>query len=68
VLGILAEFEIQDGLLVAVTPTDNLDPKRGVRRNETRIQLGLKGSEINDVYGRLQRFLQMVERGSIKTF
>jgi hypothetical protein len=68
VLGILAEFEIQDGLLVAVTPTDNLDPKRGVRRNETRIQLGLKDSEINDVYGRLQRFLQMVERGSIKTF
>jgi hypothetical protein len=67
-LGVLAEFEIQEGRLVAVPPTDNLDRKRGVRRDETRIQLGLKESEINDVYGRLQRLLQMVERGSIKTF
>lgn len=67
-LAILAEFEVQDGRLVAVSPTENLDPKRGVRRSETRIQFGLKESEINDVHGRLQRLLQMVERGSIKTF
>lgn len=67
-LAILAEFEIQDGRLAAVPPTDNLDPKRGVRRNQTRIQFGLKDSEINDVHGRLKQLLQLVERGSLKTF
>lgn len=68
VLGTLAQFEIRDGRLVAVAAGENLDPKKGVRRKGTLIQLGLTELEINQVYGRMERILQMVERGKLETF
>lgn len=67
-LGTLVQFEIRDGKVVAVEPGENLNPKRGVRRTDTLIQMGLTEAEINDIYGRLERLLEMVERGNLKTF
>ncbi len=67
-LGVVEQYEIRDGQLVPVPPTQNLARDKGVRRQGNVIQLGLTQAEINDVYDRLQRLLKRVDQGRIKTF
>lgn len=67
-LGVVAEFELQGGNFVPVEPTENLDPGRGVRRNESRIQLGLTESEIRQVHRRLERLIGWVDGGRYTVF
>jgi hypothetical protein len=64
-LGVLAEYEVRDGRLVAVPPGENIDHRRGVRRRGDRIQLGLTRVEIDGVASRLRNLLNQVERGRI---
>ena len=40
-LGVLAEWQLQDGHWAPVTPSANLAPGRGVRRSDGTVQLGL---------------------------
>lgn len=67
-LGVLVEFNVREGQLVAVDPGENLNPGRGVRRQDGRVQLGLTAREIRDVDQRRRSLLQRVERGQIETF
>lgn len=67
-LGVIAEFEIRDGLLVARAPTANLDEGRGVRERDGVFQFGLTGAEIRDVAGRIARLLERVDEGRITVF
>lgn len=67
-LGVLAEFEIRAGRMVPVPPTVNLDPRRGVRTRDDRIQIGLTSSEIDDVADRLRSLLEQADRGRIVLF
>lgn len=67
-LGVLAEFEIIDGALVAVPPGANLDPRRGVRRRSERIQIGLTAREINGVENRIRDLLNQANRGRYSIF
>ena len=67
-LGVVAQFEIQNGHSVPVDPTENLDKKKGVRRSGNIIQFGLKKNEINGVHDRLKRLLRRIDSGKIKTF
>lgn len=64
-LGVLAEFEVRDGQLVAAARGVNLDPRRGVRRRDGRVQIGLTEAEIGDVVERIQRLLERIDRGQI---
>lgn len=62
-LEILVQLELRDGNFVAVEPTENLDPGRGVRRDGERIQLGLTESEIRAVHRRIVRLIEWVDDG-----
>jgi hypothetical protein len=68
VLGVVAQFELREGELVAVEPTDNLNRKRGVRRGREVVQLGLTSAEIQGVHRRLEALLRQVDSGKIATF
>jgi hypothetical protein len=66
-LGVVAEMEIDaNGEYHLVTPTSNLDPKKGVRRTSKRIQFGLTVDEIDDLEERLELLLKNVDSGKIK--
>lgn len=67
-LGVLAEFRIVDGELVAVEPGENLHPGRGLRTSAERVQFGLTSGEIRDVMRRIERLLAQADRGRIATF
>ncbi|MFV1986006.1 MAG: hypothetical protein ACC682_01885 [Gemmatimonadota bacterium] len=67
-LGVVAEFELQGGNFVPVAPSENLDPGRGVRHDDTRVQLGLTESEVRQVYRRLERLLGWIDGGRYSVF
>ena len=67
-LGVIAQFEVRNGELVAVAPGENLGPGRGVRNSKGVIQFGLTRFEINDIDTRIQRLLKRVDEGKLTTF
>jgi len=67
-LGVLVQFGIRDGLLVAEPAGANLDEGRGVRRSDTTVQFGLTSREIRGVEDRLRRLLEDVDKGKLKVF
>ena len=67
-LSILLQFEVRNGELVAVQPSDNMSPGRGVRRSDSFVQFGLTDAEIRDVFNRLTDLLRDVDSGKIKLF
>ena len=58
-LGVLAEFDIRDGELVAVPPGENIRPNQGVRRRDGKVQIGLTGSEIGALEARILELLRL---------
>ncbi|MFQ5677756.1 MAG: hypothetical protein ACE5G1_17840 [bacterium] len=44
-LGVVAQFEIKDGYMIPVEPSENLNKKKGVRHTDHIIQFGLTGLE-----------------------
>src|SRR5688572_17572995 len=67
-LGVLAEWEIKDGVLIPAEKTPNSSAGRGVRKTDTRLQLGLTRLEIEGVERRLKQLLGRVDSGRLKTF
>ncbi len=67
-LGVLAQFEVRDSLLVPVEPGPNVDPGRGVRRKNGVVQIGLTSSEIDGVEHRIRDVLKKVDKGDITVF
>ncbi len=67
-LGVLAEFELQAGNFVPVEATENLNPGRGVRHDDTRVQFGLTESEVRQIFRRLERVLGWVDGGRYSVF
>jgi hypothetical protein len=67
-LGVLAEFEIRDGELVAVPPGANLSRDRGVRRTAERIQLGLTAREIREVDRRIRTLVRQANGRQFQLF
>ena len=49
-------------------PTVNIKEKRGVRRNDSVIQLGLTKREINSVEKRIKALLKQVDKGRYELF
>ena len=67
-LGVLAQWKLQEGRWVAETPGENLGSGRGVRSSDGTVQLGLTRSEIGRIWRQLQRLLEQVDRGKVRTF
>jgi hypothetical protein len=67
-LGVIAEIDIKDGNIRSVDPTENINAKRGVRRNDNVIQLGLSKREINSVEKRIKALLKQVDKGRYDLF
>lgn len=67
-LGIVLQFDVRDGQLVAAPRTTNIQANRGVRRTDELVQFGLTSAEIRDVYNRLTDLLADVDSGKIKVF
>ncbi len=67
-LGVLAQWEVRDGLLVRVEPGENLDPETGIRRGDGVVQLGLTAGEIDGLWRRLRDFLRTVDQGRMTLF
>ena len=67
-LGVLAEWKLESGHYVAISPGANLAPRHGVRRKESVVQLGLSSSEIGAVWSRAQQLLRMIDDGDIATY
>lgn len=67
-LGVLAQWQLQDGRYVAMPAAGNLSPQRGIRRKDGTLQMGLTKSEIGAVWRRLNRLLKEVDAGRIETY
>ena len=67
-LSVVAQFEVQNGQLLSVDFTENLNEKKGIRSSEGIIQFGLTKREIRNVFKRMQKLIKKVESGKIKTF
>jgi hypothetical protein len=67
-LGVVLQYEVQDGQLKFVESTENINPKKGVRVSEDVIQFGLTDREIDDIFKRQQQLIKRIETGKIKLF
>ena len=67
-LGVLAEWKLENGHYIAVSPGKNLRPRSGVRREADVVQMGLSGPEIGAVWSRAQKLLRMIDDGDIATY
>ena len=67
-LGVLAQWQLEDGAFHPVPLSVNVAPTRGVRRNDALLQMGLTQKEIAKVWRNLQDLLAKVDDGSVKTF
>jgi len=67
-LGVLVQWQLQDGRWVAMPPGESLAAVRGVRQSNDTVQVGLRKAEIADVWRQLKRLLKDVDAGKIQTF
>jgi hypothetical protein len=67
-LGVLIQWQLQQGHYVRVPNGANASQYRGVRRNGDTLQMGLTRSEIADVFRQVRRLLDKVDSGDITTF
>jgi hypothetical protein len=68
-LGVIEQFDVSEaGHVTPVFPTENLDPDEGIRHRASVVQLGLTTAEIRDVYARIQKLLEDVDRGKHRLF
>lgn len=64
-LGVLAQWKLEGDRYVPVALGENLGTRRGVRRGEKDLQMGLTYKEITSVHWLLGRLLKRVDAGEI---
>jgi hypothetical protein len=68
-LGVVAQLEKDEhGMLMPVEAGENLDPRKSVRIQDGKVQLGLRRSEIDDVWKRIEKLIADVDSGKIPVF
>ena len=68
-LGVVVQLEKdENGILKPVPAGNNLDPTKSVRIHDGIVQLGIRGSEIDDVWERIQTLIADVDSGEIPVF
>jgi hypothetical protein len=68
VLGVVGQWQLQDGKYVPVPKGENLSPNTGVRREGDVLQMGLKKSEVSRIARALKNLLEKIDDGDVKTF
>jgi hypothetical protein len=64
-LGVLAQWQREDGRYAPVAHSANLDASRGVRRRNGVLQMGLTRNEIRAVFDLVQALIKKVDRGAV---
>ena len=64
-LGVVAQFRQSGDQLVPETPTEPLDPNKGLRRSADTVQLGLTKGEIGQIWDRIRKVIKKVDEGKI---
>jgi hypothetical protein len=64
-LGVLAQWQLEDGNYVPAAKGASMSESRGVRRSGDDLQMGLNKSEIRAVYRLLEKLLERVDAGEI---
>jgi hypothetical protein len=64
-LGVVAQWQLQGDAFLPVAKGPNLSPRRGVRRKEAQLQMGLTAGEISQLQRQLKELLKQVDRGKI---
>ncbi len=67
-LAVVAQFEARDDLYIPAEPTAPLDPDKGVRREGTILQFGLRKDEIDGIERQLRKILEQVDDGDLLLF
>jgi len=67
-LGVVGQWQLQDGKYVPVPKGENLSPNQGVRREGDVLQMGLKKSEVSRIARALKNLLEKIDDGDVKTF
>ncbi len=67
-LAVISEHRLENERYAPVAVSEALQRRRGVRRNEEILQLGLTERELRALGGRVSRLLRQVERGELDTF
>jgi hypothetical protein len=67
-LSVVAQWKLEDGRFASTPQTASLSKMRGVRREGAILQMGLTKPEIDRVWHNVQRVLEMVDDGTLKTF
>ena len=67
-LGVVGQWQLQDGKYVPVPKGENLSPNTGVRREGDVLQMGLKKSEVSRIARALKNLLEKIDDGDVKTF
>jgi len=65
-LGVLAQWRLVDGRWISEPPGGNLAPPRGVRQEDSVVQLGLTKLEIAQVDRRRKKLLELVDDGRVE--
>ena len=68
-LGVINQLERDEaGIFHPAPPGPNLEPTKGASERDGTLQFGLKQSEIDDVWRRIQALLEIVDDARISTF
>ena len=67
-LDVVAQWKLEDGRFVAAPRGAALSTNRGVRRDGETVQMGLTRVEVERLWTRLRRLLEMVDDGRVKAF
>jgi hypothetical protein len=67
-LGVVAQWQLQDGRYVPVPKGANISPNHGVRRKDDVLQLGLRKNEIAKLARALESLIERIDEGDVKTF
>jgi len=67
-LDVVAQWKLEDGRFVDTPRGPALSTNRGVRRDGETVQMGLTRVEVERLWTRLRRLLEMVDDGRVKTF
>ena len=67
-LGVVAQFEFTEDKIFSVSPSKNLNPRKGVRKSGNTIQFGLTSYEIKAVKKKIDYILKQNKKGKYELF
>lgn len=67
-LGVVAQYKKENGMLIPMPVSQNVNAQKKVRANSSFVQYGLTAKEINGIHRRLEKLLKMVDNKDLVFF